>query len=454
MRRRVAIAIVVVLLPVAAHAVWDYVESRRLFAAIDDLRRQGEPVSRNALGPWERPTDEEEIRSARYYNAAAELAFRDWVWQRPSDKIPAVEAKRRIYEDLDVVAKSGTLTAEIAGRLSLIRAEYQEALEMNRRAAPLRFSRFPAFGYEDVPRIYSLQNLFLACSAETVLLVFETAGEEAAQSLWSCLRLGRTQVSTGVYGRPVNHLVTELRFVLEKTRPSAALLAQLQGAFADREQPDFIERDIRERRALAIESMLGELYGARTDPLTPSAHVVWTWRPALPARPWIAHEMTASLKRTQEVLAVAARPWPEKITAAKAMAAGSPTPQTDGRSRPLDLRWFARYLPVMVSPEEAATVLSRNRTAQAVLAVERYRRDRGVLPVSLAALVPAYISAVPMDPFSGKDLLFRADKTGFRVYAAGANGADDGGDVEPLTGIAAFKTKDIGLAIRTRQDSK
>ena len=68
--------------------------------------------------------------------------------------------------------------------------------------------------------------------------------------------------------------------------------------------------------------------------------------------------------------------------------------------------------------------------------------------------MPAYLAAVPADPFSGNDLLFRADKTGFRVYGLGANAADDGGDVEPLTGLGALQTKDIGLAIRIREESK
>src|SRR5687767_12505464 len=100
MRRRVAITTFLLVLGVAAHAVWDYVESRRLFKAIDELRRRGEPVSRDALGRWQRPTADEEIRSARYYNAAAELAFRDWLLARSSDKTPAVEAQRLVLADL------------------------------------------------------------------------------------------------------------------------------------------------------------------------------------------------------------------------------------------------------------------------------------------------------------------------------------------------------------------
>src|SRR5688572_18081127 len=77
-RRRVSIVLVCLLVPIATHAACDYVASRRLFATVDQLRQSGEPVSRNALGRWQRPTNAEELQAARLYSAAAALAYHDW----------------------------------------------------------------------------------------------------------------------------------------------------------------------------------------------------------------------------------------------------------------------------------------------------------------------------------------------------------------------------------------
>ncbi len=70
--RRAAIAIFVLLLPVAAHALWDYLESRRLSNAVEAIRQRGERVY---LGTsfYGRPITPEQKQASRYYGAAAHL---------------------------------------------------------------------------------------------------------------------------------------------------------------------------------------------------------------------------------------------------------------------------------------------------------------------------------------------------------------------------------------------
>ncbi len=65
-----------------------------------------------------------------------------------------------------------------------------------------------------------------------------------------------------------------------------------------------------------------------------------------------------------------------------------------------------------------------------VLAVRRWQLDHGgKLPAALADLVPAYIAAVPEDPFSPKHepLRYRTDGTTWAVYSVDKDGKDDGG---------------------------
>jgi len=76
---------------------------------------------------------------------------------------------------------------------------------------------------------------------------------------------------------------------------------------------------------------------------------------------------------------------------------------------------------------------ARLRTARAALAVQRYRLVAGELPDALTDLVPAYLDAVPSDPFDGNDLRYDKLGAGFVVYSIGDDLRDNGG-VERLPG--------------------
>ncbi|MEA3226999.1 MAG: hypothetical protein U9Q07_13695, partial [Planctomycetota bacterium] len=67
------------------------------------------------------------------------------------------------------------------------------------------------------------------------------------------------------------------------------------------------------------------------------------------------------------------------------------------------------------------------QTAQAALAIQRYRLAAGELPDTLADLVPTYLDAVPEDPFDGNDLRYKKLEVGFVVYSIGEDSLDDGG---------------------------
>jgi len=67
------------------------------------------------------------------------------------------------------------------------------------------------------------------------------------------------------------------------------------------------------------------------------------------------------------------------------------------------------------------------RTAQLGLALEAFRGQSGSYPDSLHALVPDILAELPVDPFSGKNLLYRLSEKELVVYSVGKNGMDDGG---------------------------
>ncbi len=60
-------------------------------------------------------------------------------------------------------------------------------------------------------------------------------------------------------------------------------------------------------------------------------------------------------------------------------------------------------------------------------AVRRFRLVTGRWPQSLDELVGEYLHDAPIDPFSGRPLVYRRTPDGFLLYSVGANGVDDGG---------------------------
>lgn len=83
--------------------------------------------------------------------------------------------------------------------------------------------------------------------------------------------------------------------------------------------------------------------------------------------------------------------------------------------------------------EKASTSYWRStaemRCTVAAIACERYRLKHGRWPESLAALVPEFLSAVPVDPFDGQPLRLKRTSDGILVYSIGLDRSDDGGDL-------------------------
>jgi hypothetical protein len=78
--------------------------------------------------------------------------------------------------------------------------------------------------------------------------------------------------------------------------------------------------------------------------------------------------------------------------------------------------------------------LARTRAARTALAIERYRLKTGGLPASLDGLIPEYLAAVPLDPFTGEPLRYKQLAKGYVVYSVGQDLSDDGGKERPPKG--------------------
>ncbi len=70
------------------------------------------------------------------------------------------------------------------------------------------------------------------------------------------------------------------------------------------------------------------------------------------------------------------------------------------------------------------------RLLRTEVALYLYRAEHARFPTSLAALVPRYLPAIPVDPFTGaarRPFRYRPKSTGFLLYSVGPDMRDDGG---------------------------
>jgi len=102
---------------------------------------------------------------------------------------------------------------------------------------------------------------------------------------------------------------------------------------------------------------------------------------------------------------------------------------------PYDL--FSRLLVPALdrAAQKFAAVQTHVNLARIAVALERYRLARGEFPISLDALNPTFLKAVPHDIINGQPLKYRRTDNGrFVLYSVGWNGTDDGGNVGMTTG--------------------
>jgi ABC-type transport system involved in multi-copper enzyme maturation permease subunit len=234
--------------------------------------------------------------------------------------------------------------------------------------------------------------------------------------------------------------------VLAQGEPSEAALADLQRRFAEEEPHPGLVIGLRGERA-SIDGLMALIQ--RGD---------YPWQIA---NEWFDREDQAG-EQTRDALLFSLTPGGEKESRAAALrhttdliaAARLPEPdQTEAFARADERR---KGLPLLArSLTVRGTTVSRRfregraelRCAVAALAAERYRRRHGDWPKSLDDLTPGLLEKVPADPFTGEPLRLRRLDDGLVIYSVGADGHDDGGDVDGGPAVKAEGGKDVGFRL-------
>jgi len=231
-----------------------------------------------------------------------------------------------------------------------------------------------------------------------------------------------------------------LRILLRHSAPSPASLEALQRAFAALPDEDGLERDLMLRRARFIDQ---QSIGPGPSGMGGAAAFVF--------HPFLTRLARVQIEQYPDVIAAAREPWPDKFATLSTLAASSGAPRSD-TSFLRGLLTGRGYVAAMsAAPVQAGLNLAIRRVAVATLAIERYRRAHGgAVPPSLQPLVPQFLPSVPIDPFSGKPIVYTPGTDRYLVYSVDVNRNDDGGQIYgtgSMNRMPLPKTRDFGIAV-------
>jgi hypothetical protein len=111
-----------------------------------------------------------------------------------------------------------------------------------------------------------------------------------------------------------------------------------------------------------------------------------------------------------------------------ALIAEAKKPYTKATSPPQPSDEWMKQLTISNSARwNCARAETNHALLMLMLALQAYRLEKGAFPEKLDALVPAYLKAIPADPFGGGETLrYKKDGAAYKLWSIGPDGKDDG----------------------------
>ena len=403
-----------------ASAIWDYVEARRVTAAIVALAHSGGSINRSQIersDPGD-PADD----AAPLYIAAASLASTSPAYE--SVALAAGQSFSGVPSPSELQAwySTGDIPPPMLQRTKAVLDQQGDALRMLDEATTRHFRGFaPRTAYG--AQIMQFEQLCRLCSMRTVYAAATRNGPAAAESLRAELALS-SDPERPVHRAPLPRVLLSalsLSLLLNRVALDETQLASLALAFGRADDDGILDRELNALRGNFIDAVLERaryFNGFRlfVAGLPGDTHVV--------LRAQLASRVTERLDSYREMLAASRNPWTTRLDDARTAAIRRQWRDDGGflvshgwSSDP----WGFTALPLN---------LASARVARAAIAVERYRlAHNGQLPETLDQTVPAFLPVVPTDPYSGRSIRFVRIDGGYKVYGVSFDRVDDGGDL-------------------------
>ena len=410
------VLLIVMAAVLVVRAIFNYTEGRKLAQALAELKARGVPLMAKDLAV---PCPDED-NAARLWKAAESLLTTE---DMESKKI--LGAFGRYVGGNPLVDQSSKaalkrLAADNEGALKLItEAGLKPCFLLRDPSAPLFEMMTPALKMIHATQLLGFSALFMAEDGDV---------SSAIERIISGLRFTPMVAREG-YLMPYLIAVADTRMltyflgeICHGRKVGDDILVGLIDGLDPGSWRERLANAIKGERVLFVEIGSLATRGARKEiePLfgeTSYLNDVLTWL----VRPWVKIDVRKTLPRYSELEAQARLPYFKGRDFFRDLIQRSQnSPWYSFVSKFILVNFESTFLK---EAQLEATLLA-SRTG---LACRLHKSRTGQYPDSLEALVPAILEEIPVDPFTGKPLVYRREGEGFIVYSLGSNQKDDGG---------------------------
>ena len=423
------ILLILLLICAVAFTLYRLNLKKKLRARIEAIRAAGYPVTCEELDKWYSIPDTAE-------NAAYVILDAFEYYQEPQDRdlLPIVGKAK-------LPARTEPLPKEMGDLIAKYLSDNKQTLELLHEAAVLEHGRYPidlSLGHET--SLYHLADI-RRCSFLLELEAFYSAENKrqdiVVQSIKSTFGVACSLAEEPYTGS--HHVriscqwlaVSALERVINRTNLSDEQLAELSQVIASaQERSDTgISRALVGQRCYVL-SIFQEPASLRGMKIGSHGQTIDVPVPILQAYKALGLADMDTIEYLDMMDEYIKAPQLPPHLRLKAVEATESKILSISKSRIL-LRTFAPAFKSLIKVD--LRNLAELRTAQAAIAIQRYRLAKGELPDQLKDLVPDYLDSVPTDPFDGKELRYKKLDTGFVVYSIGEDLRDNGGIEMPPT---------------------
>jgi len=424
-RRKVTVSNVLLLLlfvGVCAFAIFRLRLKWKLNARIEAIRAAGYPVTCAELNAWH--TIPEDAENAAYTILDALEFLHEWD-KTDLELLPIVGRA-------DLPPRTEPMTDEMKSLIAEYIADNNETLELIHIAAKIEHSRYPvdySAGFSTLmPHLSEMRKSLFLLNLEAILHAENDQTASSIDSVLSGFGFARSLakepsiISQLVRVACESRTVSSLERLINRIELTDEQLIELSGCLSDVEcASDFSGAFIGER-------CMGLDFFTAPETIGPGS------LDGIPARPILMFcravglvdmDAVIYLDLMNDYLEAYRLPYPRRQEAVDFV--------TDTLESTSQIHIFVHSLmPVLsrVTTIELRAV-AHLRAARVGLAIQRYRLAAGMLPDTLADLVPAYLGDVPKDPFDGNELRYEKRDAGFVIYSVGEDLSDDGGVERP-----------------------
>ena len=410
----------------------------RLQTRINAIRAAGYPVTCTELDQWYKIPPN--VENAAYTITDAFSYYRLWDKEK-SKPLPVVGQAK-------LPARTEPLPEEMKALITQYVADNNEAIELLHAGGAIEHCRYPidlSAGFATLmPDLSEIRSGLYLLKLEAILHAEHGDGKSAIRSVKSCFGIAGSlakepiTISQLVRSACQNHAATTIEYCMNRIK------------FTDEQLVELIECT---RNSELITDMSYAFVGERCYGMS-FFMAPGSVDPALvgniPFRPLLAlykaigmadSDAIIYLDLMDEYMKITQLPLHQRQEAAKAVEA---------RFQSTSKVHVLLYV-MMPALARITTIDTRNiaqlLTARVALSIERYRLAAGKIPDTLADLVPAYLDAVPKDPFDGNELRYKKLVVGFVVYSISEDLNDDGGKERPTGKKKKGETWDVTFTV-------